>query len=362
MAKKLKVFGFMINPHQIQIVSEDGAKSLKLEVESESQAKEKFMGDVLNQQLISTLGRTDFSTIWVDDPAGNQDVIEACKKMEQGQDGVMPADEGIEANAEVIDEVTVETDTYQGDEVSVHTKGTVFQVEVEGDFKNIPGQLLKIDDICRFFPERESVNETQWKVIASPVKVSNLGEEDNWSIQLKKIEDAASPKEKQEERSEPQFDTTGQTKIIEVECLETKSEQEMKNLGRRIRSLKAEALQTAAEYREDIKKLEKRFFEMCDGKSYTNMECTVVNDWEAGERKYIRPDTGEIARLEKIPYEEQQLNMNKDLEGDTSGETEQITEETEHAESETETDDNETTEQEPDGFPPPDEETESVVN
>ena len=234
MSKKLSVFGFMINPHEMQIVSEDGLKSLILDVESEELAKEQFMSEGLNQQLISILGRTDFNTIWVDDPAGNQKVIEACKKAEE-----------------------------------------------------------------------------------------------------------------QEERPEPQFDTNGKTKIIDVECSETQSEREIKILGRQIRDLKAEALQTASQYREEIKVLKKRFFQMCDGKSYTQMECTVETDWETGERKYIRPDTGEIACVEKIPYEEQQLNMNKDLEADTSeektpdeavvekedgessGETEQVTEGTE---------------------------------
>ena len=359
MSKKLKVFGFMINPHEMMIVSEDGQKCDQIKVDSDVQAKEKFMSEDLNQQLISTLGRTDFSTIWIDDPAGNQEVIEACKKMEQEHAGLLNVDE---ENEDLADK------PIESEVIELQTAGYVFQLDVEGTFKNIPGKLLKKDDICRYFLQGNQVDETQWMVIENPI-----GEKENYVVKLKKINNAASPKEESEERSEPQFDTTGKTKIIEVECPETYSEQEMKRLGRQIRDLKAEALQTASQYREEIKTLEKRFFQMCDGKSYTQMECTIENDWEAGERKYIRPDTGEIARLEKIPYEEQQLNMNKDLEADTSeeetldeavvknengessDETEQVTEETDHAESETETNDNETTEQEPDDFPPPEE-------
>ncbi len=70
-----KVFGFMINPHEMAIISEDGQKLAQINVESDAQAKEKFMSETLNQQLIAALGRPDFSTIWVDDPAGDPAVM-----------------------------------------------------------------------------------------------------------------------------------------------------------------------------------------------------------------------------------------------------------------------------------------------
>lgn len=356
-ANHFKVFGFMRNPHNVLLITEDGQELDTIEVESAEQAKEKFVSEELNQKIINKLGRTDFSTIWTDDPAGNSEIVDACRLMEETKKKDPETVESPEKTSPENTERSEPTELTEqeispkyniGYETSVHTKGIVFQTEVGGEFKNIPGKLLQIDDECRFFPERDPVNCDLWQVIAHPTMVSQEGEEENWLIQLSKID--TSKEEKKEVLQEPQFDTVNKTKIIEVECSETQSEREMKNLGRKIRELKAVALQTAAEFREDIKKLEKRFFEMCDGKSYTSMECTIVNDWNTGERKYIRPDTDEIARVEKIPYEEQQLNMNEDLE--PPAEEKEVDGEEAPAEDVVE---NETTETQTDDFPPPDE-------
>lgn len=377
----LNVFGFMINPHEMLIISEEGQKLSQINVDSDSQAKERFMGDVLNQQLISTLGRTDFSTIWVDDPAGDPAVMEACRKMEQGQADQLLADslreDGCADDSVLQDEQHPEEleaalpEQNQSNEVTVHTKGTVFQTEIDGEFKNIPGHLLKIDDICRFFPEGDHADETLWQVLSSPVKASDYGEEDDWSIQLRKKDSAEIVPE--EESPAPQFTPETKTKIIEVECAETYSEQKIKQLGRRIRSLKEEALQTAADYREDIKKLEKQFFEMCEGKSFTQMECTVETDWEAGVRRFIRPDNGKVAKEEQIPYEERQLKMDLPMkDGTPASSEEQVVDEsalTPEAVAET-TQEVEITEEkvdeeiadDPNDFPPPTDEEEELLN
>ncbi len=117
------------------------------------------------------------------------------------------------------------------------------------------------------------------------------------------------------------------------------------------------------------------------------MECTVENDWEGRVRRYIRPDTGEVAKTEQIPYEECQLNMNKALDDATPKPADQAKKQNadetppEATTPETVVDDgaltpeavaeaqatpdpvgnetipeeNETTESAPDDFPPPDE-------
>jgi hypothetical protein len=360
-----KIFGFMINPHEMLLVSEDGQKLVQIGVDSDAQAKEKFMSEALNQQLIHQLGRPDFSTIWSDDPAGDQGIIEACKKMEQAQAdallaGAMDGDQApaTEPNAAQI-ETSEQSIPNDNGEVSVHTLGTIFQIEVDGEFKNIPGQLLKIDDVCRFFPEREQIDTTLWSIVASPVNSGDEGSGD-FIVQLKKVAEPA-----EESSAQPQFAATGSTKIIDVECATTRSEEHIKGIVRRLQSLKGEALASAASYREDIKGVEKELFEACNGKSYTSMECAVENNWEAGIRRYIRPDTGEVAKEEQIPYEEQQLNMNSALDEATlkteehgeAGSSELAAEGETTTADDTEllTDEEERGDVGPDDFPPPEE-------
>jgi hypothetical protein len=312
-----KVYGFMVNPHSLLIISQDGQRLAQVEVDSDVTAKEKFMSETLNQQLIATLGHPDFSTIWTDDPAGDPEVVEACRKMEQGQADQLLSDamtdEGVADDRVLQDEAHQEEDMAllpkpnNNGEISIHTIGAVFQVDIDGVFKNIPGQLLKIDDVCRVFGERAAIDETLYRVVASPI---NSGSGDNdYLIQLKKIDTWSVP----ELSAKPQFQPAGKTKVIEVEVPETYTEAEIKRLVRSLQMIKAEAGLSAANYREQIKDAEKAVFEACNGKSYKPMECAVENDWEAGVRRYIRSDTGEVAKEEKIPWEERQLNMNQEL-------------------------------------------------
>jgi hypothetical protein len=306
-----KVFAFPVNPHELLVLCQDGRMLNKVHVDSEMEAKEIMQGEAMNLCIIDKLESTNFSTIWVDDPAGDLEVIEACKKMEQGQAdellvGAMDGDQ-TPATEPVHVETSEQPAPNEQGEISVHTIGTTFQTEIDGYFKNIPGQLLKIDDVCRFFPEREPVDIALWTVVASPVN-SGSEEDGDYIIQLKKFEDPDF--NVSEIPVQPQFVATGSTKIIEVECPTTKSEDNIKRLVRDLQRIKAEALASAASYREDIKAAEKALFDECNGKSYTSMECKVENDWESGVRRYIRPDTGGVAKEEQIPYEERQLNMN----------------------------------------------------
>jgi hypothetical protein len=312
-----KIYGFMVNPHSLLIISQDGQRLAQVEVDSDVTAKEKFMSETLNQQLIATLGHPDFSMIWTDDPAGDPEVVEACRKMEQGQADQLLSDamtdEGVADDRVLQDEEHQERNMAllskpnNNGEISIHTIGAVFQVDIDGVFKNIPGQLLKIDDVCRVFGERAAIDETLYRVMASPIN-SGSGNND-YLIQLKKIDTSSVP----ELSAKPQFQSAGKTKVIEVEVPETYTEAEIKRLVRSLQMIKAEAGLSAANYREQIKGAEKAVFEACNGKSYKPMECAVENDWEAGVRRYIRSDTGDIAKEEKIPWEERQLNINQEL-------------------------------------------------
>ena len=50
-----------------------------------------------------------------------------------------------------------------------------------------------------------------------------------------------------------------------------------------------------------------------DGYEYRNIECEVDRDFDAGEVKYIRTDTGEVARTKKITMAERQRRIEEML-------------------------------------------------
>lgn len=304
---KYKIYAFMTNPHQLLIVSQDGQKLAEMEVENDVQAKEKLSNEQLNQDIIRKIKRTDFSTVWSDDPAGDPLVIDACYRMEQAQKKAAQ-DAPAEAPAETTAAQPAEEKPPVIQTIEAHTIGIIFQI-LQGDaWANIPGKLLKEGDICRLFPEREEPNEKEWILTAAPELVDEAA--DDWLIKLKAKEDA--PATESQPAAAPQFKATDKKKMIDVECATTHSEEKIKTLVRGLQSIKAEAQADAADWRERIKTQEKALFEACNGKSFTQMECKIEEDWDAGVRRYVRPDTGEVALTEQIPYEERQLNMNLD--------------------------------------------------
>lgn len=233
---KYKVYAFMTNPHTLLIISQDGQKLGQIEVESEQAAKDKLSNEELNNEVIRSLKRSNFSTIWVADPAGDPDVVAACAKMEKLQEeGVTP-------------------------------------------------------DMAQ--DQQEAPQATQ------------DGQPDDSPAQSKEEKPAAT-----EAPAEPHFAPTGKSKVIDVECPTTNSEEKIKKLVRGLQSLKADAAADAASWREQIKEQEKALFEACSGKSYTSMECKIEEDWEAGVRRYVRPDNGETALTEQISLEERQCKM-----------------------------------------------------
>lgn len=299
-ARGIKVFIFMQNLHEMMVLTEGGIRLNLVSVDSEVEAKEIIMSETFNKGIIDKLETTNFSTLWIDDPAGNPEVIEACRLMEE------KLKEHVEENEA---EATTQPEPNENGEITMHTKGFTFEIKVGSEFNAVMPRDLKVDDVCIFYLEDiDQVEEKPtYRVVAAPV---NDGEDGDYIITLKKIDDIKQPIEGSP--AGPQFTPTGTTKIIDVECPTTQSEEMIRKLVRNLQSIKSEASASAASYREDIKAAEKRLFDACAGKSYTQMECNVENDWEAGERRYIRPDNGEVAKVEKIPYEEIQLSIGLD--------------------------------------------------
>jgi hypothetical protein len=305
---RFKVFAFMINPHEMQIVGENGVFDDKISVESEEQAKEVLMSEMLNAKLTADLGTPDFVTVWEKDPAGNQEVMEACKKMEDIK-VVSAAVETAESPAAMADlgpEGTPEPSPEN--KLKIHTTGLVFQAKINGVWKNMATAILSVGDECRFFPQNQEPDDKIFIVTAAPVKDESGPD---YFIEVEPIEAKTEP-EPEQSKIEPQFKTS-KTKVIQVEVPETHSEQHLKEMVRHLQCLKIEAQSEAAQWRDRIKEQEKALFAACNGKSFTSMECIIENDWEGGIRKYIRPDTGEVALTEKISYEERQINMHQAL-------------------------------------------------
>jgi hypothetical protein len=304
---KYKVYAFMI-PHAVLVISQDGAKLAQIKVEDAVAAKEKLANEQLNQEIIRQIKRPDYSTIWVDDPAGDPAVIEACKKMEQGEADNLLA--GAVNGAQMLPPPVAE-DTAAAPAApqpaavevarTLNTIGMVFQTFINDQWSNIPGHLLKKGDVCRVFPERDPVDPKEWVLVNDPTLVS--ADLNDYLIALAEKTPAAEP------AAAPQFKATEKTKVIDVECPETVSEENIKRLVRNLQSLEAEAQADAAHWRDHIKKQKQAVFAACNGKSFTHMECRIEEDWEKGVRRYIRPDNGEVALTEQIPYEERQLKM-----------------------------------------------------
>jgi hypothetical protein len=304
---RFQVFGFAIPGSKFRIISESGQHIYDIEIESLDDAKQKFMSESVNADIIKKLGRTDFSTIFVEDPAGDDAVIEACRIMEESRGDDLQSFNGETGEASFFSAASKPNDEGV---ISVHTKGVVFEIEsASGEgFDVIEPEQLMIGECCRFVAEGMGPS-AMYEVVATAI---HTGAEDSGDmlIQLKPVIE--------NEISEPKFaPPTSGKKVIEVECDIQPSEQELRRLIRDMQNLELEANASAAEYREQIKAAKKRIYDMCNGKAYTHMECDVVNDWEAGERRYIRPDTGEVVKREEISMEERQLNLLPELDAAT---------------------------------------------
>jgi hypothetical protein len=103
------------------------------------------------------------------------------------------------------------------------------------------------------------------------------------------------------------------TKVIDVEVVETHTESELKRLVRDLENIELEKSDANSKFNERIKEAKKALYEASHGKSYVQMECMVADDWNEGIRRYIRPDTGEVAKEEPIPFGERQQNLYHEL-------------------------------------------------
>lgn len=294
----IKVLCFTI-PGFLQIMLGDGTLLNKVALDAEDNPKDILMGEGLNAGLAEKLGTADFSTIWIEDPAGDAEVLEACRLMEKKQVAVRAA------VSEPKDDGTI----------SVHTKGVVFEEQTDdSEFQMVDPETLGIGDVCRFVADGQEPSGI-YEVVATAI---HTGAEDSgdFLIQLKPII---------AEEPAPKFAPPSHgKKVIEVECEVSKSEGELRRLIRDMQSLEIEANASAADYREQIKAAKKRIYDLSNGKAYTSMECDVINDWEAGKRGFIRPDTGAVVRVEEISMEERQLNLDKELEEATPAAVEDV--------------------------------------
>jgi hypothetical protein len=347
-----KVFAFMVSAHQLLVVSQDGCKLATVDVDSDVAAKEKLANEDFNQEMVVALKRSDFSLIWVNDPAGTPEVIDACKKMEERPAAETDPDTE-PATSDTDSQTGTEQETPEGAKTvfevrTINDLGKViFQIFHDGLWVDVPGYAMKKGDTCRFYPEGSEQIETEYVLIEAPETISEEKGDYLIKLQLKKDFDAAA----EQESNEPKFPQE-KTQLIDVECEETFTEEKIKKIVRKLQSLKLESLAVAGQYREDIKACEKELFAACNGKSFTQMKCRVIEDWEAGVRRFIRPDNGEVALTQAIPYEERQLKLNI---------AEQQTSEVVDATEDERPDDAETGEQLPGSDLPPAGETENAI-
>lgn len=312
-AKSIKIFCFTV-PGFLTLLLPDGTLLNKIAMDNEDDPKEILQGEGLNQSLAERLKTTNFSTLWIADPAGDPEVVKACRIMQERENNPDTVDTGefsedpelLALNGETGEAAVLRPLPEPNSDgiYSLHSIGLHFLLVGDEGGENVAINVgeLQIGEICAV-DGLDGVSVTdQFEVVATAINSGEEGSGD-FIIQVKKVVVEVTP-------PEPKFQQSAKTKVIEVECPETYSEQEMKRLTRALQSLKIAACASAAEYRDQIKEAEKALFAAANGKSLTSMECRVENDWEAGIRRFIRPDTGDVAKTEQIPWEERQFNLN----------------------------------------------------
>lgn len=326
-----KVYAFMINAATFIVVSQDGQKAAQIKVENDYEAKTLLIDEELINIVVGELKRQDFTMLWIDDPAGDPEVVEACKKMEQKHTDEMLSD-AIGGDASKTEEgkpveldLAIPAENKNDDSIAIKSiiDKDRCEAKIGGVWKPISVPCLCIGDIFRIFTEAgtpvfgnassSGKYDKEFQVVEKPTPDTDAEGEVNYTIQARIYNENTAAEIKPEveavEPAKPNFKAAPKTKTVDIECPETYSEQKIKRLIREMQNLENERLTAAQEFNEQIKVAKKALYAAIDGKSFIPMECLLVEDWENGERRYIRPDNGQVALLEKIPYEERQLKM-----------------------------------------------------
>lgn len=245
----IAVFAFMQSPHGLLVVTKTGKKVLRQEFESQEAAKEHLLTDGFLQMARHATEGVEPLVLWVDDPAGSDECMAACAKMEALKNGV-----------EMGEGVSLEGDT------------TVDSCDSEQLTTEEPKELDSFEQIKGVVEEIESK------------------ELDQIEVPLPKI---------------PEITTE---EVVEVEVEETHSESKLKGMLIDLENLKAEAAGVQADYNKQIKDSMKEIFSYAHGKARTHVQCRIEYDWETGLRSWFRKDNGEFVKSGEIPYEMRQLN------------------------------------------------------
>lgn len=89
----MKVFAYMITRTKVFVLCENGKLVCDHEVGGIEEAKNFLTGDSFRQMADHAAG-SDYMLIWSDDPAGDQEILEACEKFEKIKKGELDPDSG----------------------------------------------------------------------------------------------------------------------------------------------------------------------------------------------------------------------------------------------------------------------------
>jgi hypothetical protein len=190
-------------------------------------------------------------------------------------------------------------------EISIHTKGMVFEVEnISGMFCEVAVDKLTVDTVCRYFPEGGISEEVLYRVVGAPI---NDGDEGDFIVQLKKMNDIEQPIDGPPASEEA---ATKNAAIIKVECPVSDSEKVMRGLINDWILAKENKKAVDSRLKAVIDEAEEALRSAYQGKTYTEVLCDISDDLEAGIRTYIDQKTGKVVKTEGLP---RQLDMKDEL-------------------------------------------------
>lgn len=267
---RLKVFGFMRNPHELIVLTETGQEVARIEVESVADAKDKLMRELMNVRIVAATGRNDFTTLWIDDPAGDPAVVEACRLMEeQAATASSPA---VPASPESEPDVKPESDT---------------------------GSTQEIVDSNPDQGEQAAGERTQEQTGAEETGSS----ESDPQVEERPVAEQKPKKSKELKTQE----------YLEFEIDDAEAYSYLSKAVQELEHLKNEAAQVQSDYNKDIKDKMKAVFAAARGKALKSVKCRIEYNFTEGIKTWYRTDTGEAVKRLDMTDDERQCGFADEL-------------------------------------------------
>ena len=328
----VRIYGFQSGIHEARIVTQDGIEVMAIHIDSEADAKNMPRLPKFADAIMVAVGDNPYHYEYVESPGDCDQLIDACKKSEEHKESIksieaemdteVKAGESTKENSQdnlipfpVVAEgepvEPVKEKTYILNREDAESK--IVQLFIDGEYKNTIFNALKYCDRFRIMEKSGEVFK-DGDGCTEFIVLSDFNAPDRKYIEytaVKTGEKPAAPVESSKPKTE---------EIIEIEIDVSEHETLLRNAAIALQSLEMSMDDFEDDHKREKKDREReidaqksKMYDLARGKSKTHVDCRIQNDWEGQKRYWLRKDNGEVVKTENIPYEEQQLNMNQDL-------------------------------------------------